>query len=133
MQQILLQLQSKCDALQQEIVTTVPRLSLGDGKFFVRSGRKYFNYSLPLCGWSVNLGNTHVWIRFGSELSSIGISTLTDGQGWVCFFAPWVVRHLGKFALVALLNSLRVLDRPEVDEPSRAALHQFLDAAAHLL
>jgi hypothetical protein len=132
MQHVLLQLQSECAALRQELLAEVPQFSIEngvlrkDGKYLytVVSGKSSMSpyVSSECCDWYI--GGTIIRLlradarRVRYEVHS---RSCIDLGG-----------HLGKFGLKAMLASLRALE-PSLGEQDRAALQTFIESAALLI
>ena len=120
-------------ALKHEIQTSLPRLSYKEGVLMIMMNNNNYSYALrqDLSSWHFSRpGTSTMHLCLGDLQCKLTLSVMDSER---CHWRLRIFEGIvGKYGLNLLLDSLRALDGP-LDSTSRAALHQFLDAAAQLL
>src|SRR4030042_4085990 len=109
MQQILLQLQSKCDALQEEILAEVPQFSIQDGEM-LRDGQTLIGLD-PQVPWQVRSFNDECHLNFNGTIALTILCLDRARFRWTIYYESHTMQgQIGKFGLHALLASLGALE-----------------------
>ena len=117
-------------ALKREIRAAIPRLRFVDYALMVSVNCQDYSLCRHSRDWEFNQLSDKLWLCLGDPVTQVELCKLNDAR------CHWKFRCwdgiVGKYGLESLLDSLRALSL-ELPEASRAALHQFLGAAAQLL